>query len=143
MGATAVDEYWGAICQALEGSEWEALYHNCKELHEASKVGISGNPREEPDRCFARRAGTYRAKMRGGILSNERIVKPEAFGSFCFWHDGRNGMSSDEENSVFSSGVRLRVVLVSAPAIFFCAEELCLVALTCHFPLDWIFLCQG
>ena len=36
-----MDEDWHAICQAMykgvEGEEWERMYHNYKELHQAAK----------------------------------------------------------------------------------------------------------
>ena len=41
-----VDEDWHAICQAIfqgtEGSEWETMYENDKELHQAVKCKTSG-----------------------------------------------------------------------------------------------------
>ena len=124
-----VDEDWHAICQAIhkgvEGSEWETMYCNYKEMHQAVKCKKSrenkkamalwsvteakdkgtdvydlgsvlkiktrsrvrldplGNPLEESDGCSGRRAETYRAKKTRPVMSNERIVKSEAFGSYC------------------------------------------------------------
>ena len=41
MGPLIVDEDWPAFCQAtfhgVEGSEWEAMYYRCKDLHQAVK----------------------------------------------------------------------------------------------------------
>ena len=60
------------------------------------KVGPLCNPSEEPDSCLGRRAGTHRAKMRDGIISNERIVKPEAFWFvlLLIWKEGVRRMST-------------------------------------------------
>ena len=46
MVPTAVDEDWHAICQTIckgvEGSEWEAMYYQYKDLHQAVESKKSG-----------------------------------------------------------------------------------------------------
>ena len=49
-GPPPVDEDWHAFCQVncqgVEGREWEALYYQYKDLHQAGKSKKSGEPRD-------------------------------------------------------------------------------------------------
>ena len=120
-----------------------------------SEIGPVGNPQEELDSCPGKRTGTCRTKIWDGIISNERIVKSEAFGSF----------SSFSMMEVMSSGMRTTCsplmrkvstmwrttccacfrIMLAVPLLqgVVYEEELCKVGLTCHFALDTIFPCQG
>ena len=115
---------------------------------------LLGNPPEEPDSCHDKRFGTNIANIWNGMISNERIVKSEAFG-FCSSlafvscvmlssEDEDDIISSDEEDEHNAWNLFLEVegqsLLDMLVESFLENEELAGTALSCHLSMD--LLCQ-
>ena len=111
--------------------------------------------RSKQDGCSCRRTETRRAKKRAGpIISNERVVKSEAFGSYCplAQQSMLEVMSSEDDDDFFPDeegepnvmNLFLEVVAQTSSgmrvASFLEDEELARRALSCHRSMD--FLCQ-